>query len=165
MLMTAVILYDSFTLASKANTMLQRASANAENSLEWKIIPWRTEMLRSRVFVDPSLQEAANAPLIICAWNDSRPFQHWVERWLEEWNACRAVDDAAIAILGEHDEAGWNSAAVELARFADAHQLHLIAGQRTPADKNQALETPSPVLANVSRPAFPQPLARPWDNR
>jgi hypothetical protein len=132
--MTALILYDNYTLASKANTLLQRASARADRTLDWEIISWRTVMLRSQPFAQSALDQAVRANLIICAWLDGRPLYYWAEKWLERWAACRNYRDAAIAVLGE----GWDatnvpgaSAALELTRFTARHGLPFIAGERT----------------------------------
>lgn len=128
--MTALIIYDSFGLASKANILLQRASANADRFLDWRIVSFRTQMLRSEPFAQAVLKEAVEANLIICAWLESRPFHHWIQTWLEQWISSRNNNDAAIAVLGERDDAAWKGL-TELSRFAAMHGLALIgAGRR-----------------------------------
>jgi hypothetical protein len=136
--MTALILYDTFTLASKANTLLQRASAKADGSLDWKVIPWRTHLLRSASFTELALAEAADAHLIICAWRDSHPFHHWTESWLVQWNSCRKVHDAAIALVSENDDTVQMGAAMELSRFAERHGLPLIIAQRAAPERSNS---------------------------
>src|SRR5580698_7862311 len=119
--MTAFILYDNFALAMRANVLLRRASATADQSLNWTVMACRTEMLKTRFLADLALKEAIGAHLIICAWLDSRPFHHWAETWFEQWNACRTVSDAAIAVLGETNDPSWKGTAAELARFSQQH--------------------------------------------
>jgi hypothetical protein len=127
--MNAIILYDSFGLASEANILLQRASANAGSSTDWNVTPWRTQMLRSQMFSRLALNEAADAHLVICAWMNSRNFNQWIEDWLEQWISCHPGEELAIAILGENDDIRSCSVTTELSRFSELHGVSLIIGQ------------------------------------
>jgi hypothetical protein len=128
--MTAFIVYDSFTLACKANALLQRVAANIGN-FQWKISPWRTDLLR---FDAESLNEARTAQLIVFAWEDSRPFTNWIEQWLEQWALKRSVREGAVALLGGNEHIRNSAAATGLAEFAQKHGLELIfPGMTTPA--------------------------------
>jgi hypothetical protein len=130
--MTALILYDNFTLAAKANALLQRASANASHFLDWHVIAWRTELLKSESMAEIALKEAVDAHLIICAWRDSRPFHLWTEKWLEEWISRRNIEEAAFALVGESEDP-WTGAALELSQFAEKHRIALIVGRKKAA--------------------------------
>ena len=128
--MNAFIVYDSFSLASKANAMLHRASANAGGAPDWNITPWRTQMLRVEPYSEIAHRDAADAHLIVFAWVNSRPFHQWIKEWLEKWISGRKVEGAAIAILGESEDICQGSAAMELKRFAEERGVSLIVGQK-----------------------------------
>jgi hypothetical protein len=128
--MNAFIIYDSFSLASKANTLLHRASANAGDSPDWNITPWRTQMLRVEPYSEIAHRDAADAHLIVFAWLNNRPFHQWIKEWLEKWISGRKVKEAAIAILGESEDVCQGSAAMELKRFAEERGVSLIVGQK-----------------------------------
>jgi hypothetical protein len=127
--MNAFIIYDSFSLASKANTLLHRASANAGDSPDWNVTPWRTQMLRVQPYSEIAHRDAADAHLIVFAWLNNRPFHQWIKEWLEQWILGRKVEEAAIAILGESEDICQSSAALELKHFAEARGVSLIVGQ------------------------------------
>jgi hypothetical protein len=128
--MNACIIYDSFSLASKANTLLHRASANAGASPDWNVTPWRTQMLRVQPYSEIAHQDAADAHLIVFAWVNNRPFHQWIKEWLEQWLSGRKVEEVAIAILGENEDICQSNAALELKQFAAERGVALIVGQK-----------------------------------
>lgn len=124
--MTAIILYDNFSLARGANILLQRASANVRGFLKCNVFAWRTRHLKSQPDAAKALAEAAEADLIICAWAQSQPLCHWMEQWLEQWIDCRKGKETAIAVLGQYEGPG-PGAANELSRFAEKHGIPMMA--------------------------------------
>jgi hypothetical protein len=128
--MNAFIIYDSFSLASKANTLLHRASVNAGASPDWTVTPWRTQMLRVQPYSEIAHRDAADAHLIVFAWMNNRPFHQWIKEWLEQWLSGRKVEESAIAILGENEDICQSSAALELKQFAEERGVALIVGQK-----------------------------------
>jgi uncharacterized phage-like protein YoqJ len=43
--MNAVIIYDEFDYATKANAMLERAAHRTDETTHWSVKPWRVDML------------------------------------------------------------------------------------------------------------------------
>ncbi len=129
-MMTALILYDSSSLAAKANTLLQRAAINVVGLPGCNVILWRTQMLEVPRFFELAQNEAAEAQLVICAWHDHRPFSQWIQDWLELWILSRSCRNPAIALLGESDQMFFSRAAVKLREFSELSGISLIAGQR-----------------------------------
>ncbi len=151
--MNAIILYDSFSLASKAHVLLQRASFNAGYPSGWSIMPWRTQMLRSQMFSRLALNEAADAHLTVCAWSGSRAFHQWIQDWLEQWLSYRRGEESAIAILGENGLHDCRTM-TELSEFSKHHGVSLIVGQEELAQINP----PSPRFSHVNRLNLPSDL-------
>ena len=145
--MNAIILYDSFSLALKANLLLQRASIKAGHLPGWNIVPWRTQLLRSQLFSKLALNEAADAELIVCAWSDSRPLNQWIADWLEQWISCRSSESSAIALLGENDDIHLTNIGAELSRFSENYGVSLIIGQ----GEVPGFVLPNPISDQIGR--------------
>jgi len=128
--MTAFVIYDSFALACRANTLLQSVAANVGNVFDWNISPWRTQILRFEPTARLALADARNAHLLIFAWEKNRSFPSWLQGWLENWAANRTVKDAALAIVS--DGASDGSPVSELSQFAVRHGLTLITSEEMP---------------------------------
>lgn len=140
--MTAFIIYDSFALAWKANTMLQRVAANVGNSFDWNVLPWRTQLLRFNPAARLALSEARDAQLLVFAWDKTHPLPTWLEDWLEAWAANRTTKEAAIAFVGDTTVHRGADAVTELSDFAARHGLGLILGD----EKDREFAVSAPVL-------------------
>ena len=49
--MNAVIIYDKFDFAAKANAMLERAAQRTGETVHWKVKPWRADIQIGRAHV------------------------------------------------------------------------------------------------------------------
>ncbi|MCU0784200.1 MAG: hypothetical protein MUF81_09185 [Verrucomicrobia bacterium] len=137
--MKAVILYDEFDLAAKANALLTRAANRADPAVPWSINPWRLDMLMLPPTADNALQDTAGAHLIVLAIQRQRELPPWLFNWLEKWAGCREVQDVAFAVF-DGGNGGMLSmpAAPELSRFAERHGLCFIFGDVHPDEGKSA---------------------------
>ena len=127
--MSALILYDSLSLASNANALLQRASLNAGGTPTWHVRLWRTQMLKEPRFFELAQNDATEAELIICAWHESRPFSQWIQDWLDLWVLGRNGRQPAIALLGESDQVLFSHTAIKLREFSELRGVAMITSQ------------------------------------
>ncbi len=127
--MNAVIIYDHFDFATKANAMLESATHRTGETVHWSVKPWRVDMLNLRPTAEAALAEAAEAHLIVLA---VRQVQSLLVDWLERWATCRQVQEAALAVWdGGNTDTHSARAIPELSLFAGRHGLSLIFdGQR-----------------------------------
>jgi len=124
--MKALIIYDDFTAAAKANAMLLGASAWAEEGLRWDVHPWRLEMLRPSPAGDLARAEAVDAHLIVFAVGHARSLPAELIAWLHQWALGRQVPDAALAVFESQQGGGLAAEATpELTEFARQHGLSL----------------------------------------
>jgi hypothetical protein len=139
--MKALIIYDDFASAVKANAALQHSAQNLDFFVQWNIRPWRADMLKFTRASEAALSDATDAHLIVFAGRiaQSLPF------WLEHWAKCRQIEDAALAVYcaGSAD-ASSIPAIPELSQFATRHGLNFI------FDDNMAM-TPSSI---EDKPSF-----------
>jgi hypothetical protein len=130
--MKALIIYDNFPLAAKANAMLQRATHTADTTIYWNMRPWRVDELRLPPEADEALTEAMDAHLILLASHRAQSLPSWLHRWLEQWAACRKIKNAALAVISDQrSETLLMSATKELLQFAVRHGLEFIANGET----------------------------------
>jgi len=114
--MKAMVIYDSFVLAAKANSLLQSAAGKSSCELEWDIKPWRANLLNLPGFMDEARAEGNEARLIVIALENLNSLPFWLEQWLEEWAVERKFEEAALAVLSP-DPRG------NLAFFPQAYRL------------------------------------------
>ena len=130
--MKALIIYDDFTAAAKANAMLLGASAWAEEGLRWDVHPWRLEMLRPSPAGDLARAEAVDAHLIVFAVGHARSLPAELIAWLHQWALGRQVPDAALAVFESQQGGGLAAEATpELTEFARQHGLMQTRGSDT----------------------------------
>ena len=122
--MNAVIIYDEFDYATKANAMLERAAHRTDETTHWSVKPWRVDMLKLPLAAEAALSEATEAHLIVLA---VRQVQFLLMNWLEQWAACRQIQEAALAVwdAGNADTHSARAAS-ELLQFAGHHGLGLL---------------------------------------
>jgi hypothetical protein len=126
-IMKALIVYDNFVFAAKANAMLQRVSHRADSAMCWDIRPWRADELKLPHNAELALAEAMDAHLIVFAGEHIQTIPSWMLRWLERWAANRQIKDAALAAIGTQGDYTLSRPAIpELSRFAKQHGLSFI---------------------------------------
>jgi hypothetical protein len=126
--MKALIIYDDFHSAVKANATLQHSAHKADLAVQWNIRPWRVDLLKFPPTADEALTEALDAHLIVFAGHSAQSLPFWLERWLEQWTKYRRIKDAALAAVnaGSPKTLSLASAKPDLSRFAKRHNLNVI---------------------------------------
>lgn len=125
--MKALIIYDNFAFAARANEMLQRAANQADAAMRWNIKPWRVDALNLHRSAEEALMDATDAHLIVFAGHRAQALPNWLLNWLERWAVCRQIADAAFAVVGgRNGDALSMPATPELSRFAGRHGLNFI---------------------------------------
>src|SRR5882672_6063426 len=107
--MKALIIYDDFDSAFKANATLQHSAQKADCAVQWNIRPWRVDLLKFPPTADEALTEALDAHLIVFAGHSAQSLPFWLERWLEQWAKLRRVKDAALAVVSAGNSAAISS--------------------------------------------------------
>lgn len=128
--MKALIIYDNFAFAARANAILQQASDRADATIQWNIKPWRVDSLSMGRNADEALLDAADSHLIVFAGQRAQSVPSWLLDWLERWAARRQIQDAAFAVIGGSNGQMLSMPATpELSRFAKRHGLSFITGE------------------------------------
>jgi hypothetical protein len=152
--MKALIIYDNFAFAARANAMLHEAADRGDAAIRWNIRPWRVDSLNMVNQADEALRDAADTHLIVFAGHRAQSVPSWLLDWLERWVACRQIKDAAFAVIGgRNGEALSMPATPELSRFASQHGLSFITDGSFIASDEEGLQAraetkdePSPSL-------------------
>ena len=154
--MKALIIYDNFAFAARANTMLQEAADRGDAAIRWNIRPWRVDSLNMVSQAAEALMDAADTHLIVFAGHRAQSVPLWLLDWLERWVACRQIKDAAFAVIGgRNGEALSMPATPELSRFASQHGLSFITDGSFVVGDDEGFQTrreikdePSPSLVH-----------------
>jgi hypothetical protein len=129
--MKALIIYQDFASAAKANTALQYSAQHSEVRVKWNIRPWRVDMLTFQPTADEALEDAMDAHLIVFAGCCTRSISHCLQDWLEKWADRRQIEAAALAIFGgENSDKLSISAALRFSQFVKRHGLNVIFDDR-----------------------------------
>ncbi len=157
--MKAVIIYDDFTSAAKANAALQRSAHHLDMSIKWNVRPWRLDMLKFPPTAEEALNEAIDAHLIVFAGVTAKSLPAWFDDWLEHWAKCRRIDEAALAIINDGTKhTSSPSVMAEISRFAERCGLGFIvsdltaAGTDLPFSVRNLAEYKLPLLSIQLRP-------------
>lgn len=164
--MKALIIYDDFDSAFKANAVLQHSSFKADLAVKWSIRPWRVDMLKFPPTADEALTEALDAHLIVFAVHSAQSIPFWLERWLEQWAKYRRVQDAALAVVnaGSPETLFLASAKPDLSQFARRHDLSVIFDDNITSipssigDRSSSVEGHLPEHELSMSPFLPQTL-------
>lgn len=158
--MKALMIYEDFTSAAKASAALhhsaqQYAAQDPEVLVQWKILPWRLDMLKFPPTAAEALAEAVDAHLIIFVGHSAQAIPGWLRTWLEQWAEHRHVADAALAVMGDGHTGTLSTAAIpELFQFARRHGLSVILddqGSASPGDNVPKLMLPiTPLIPPVT---------------
>jgi hypothetical protein len=125
--MRAVIIFDNFDFAAKANAMLAGVAYSADEGAQWDVRPWHAGKLEQSGPAVEALIEAASAHLILLAFRQQKPLPSTMLNWLETWAASRLVPDAALAVWDGGDVGALSRpVASELCQFAERHGLSFI---------------------------------------
>jgi hypothetical protein len=139
--MNALIIYDKVGFAANANAMLEGAAHRADETMHWKVKPWRADVLELAPAADAALADAVQAHVIVLAMREVGSLLPRLMDWLECWATRRQIQEAALAIWGgAHTPLG--QAALELTRFAGQHGLSLI------FDNSALVEDKSSIIAS-----------------
>jgi hypothetical protein len=123
--MKAMVIYDSFSVAAKANCLLQSAAVHSACVMNWEIKPWRADLLKMVNFIREASLEASDAHLIIIAAEKIGSLPYWLEHWLEDWAVERKIEEAALGIV-DYDPRGHLPLFPQAYRFAARHGLNFI---------------------------------------
>jgi hypothetical protein len=136
--MKAIIIYDNFAFAAKANEMLQRAANQADATMRWNIKTWRVDALDLRGSAEEALRDAQDAHLIVFAGHRAQALPSWLLHWLERWVASRQITGAAFAVMGGSNGDTLSLPAMpELSSFARRHGLDFIVDDGPIADRGE----------------------------
>jgi len=125
--MKALIIYRDVTSAAKANAILQRSFHSSDFSVQWKIKPYRVEMLKFPPNAQMALADAADAHLLIFAGCNAQFFPFWLHDWLERWARVRQIKDVALAVFQNANLDPFSQSEIpELLSFADRHGLDFL---------------------------------------
>jgi hypothetical protein len=125
--MKALIIYQDFASATKANIALQHSAHHPEVHVQWNIRPWRVDMLKFPPTAAEALADATDAHLIVFAGCCNLSIPHCLQNWLDKWADCRQIEAAALAIFGsENSDELSASGALALSQFAKRHGLSVI---------------------------------------
>jgi hypothetical protein len=115
----AVIIYDDFKLAARANSLLEhiRARSASAEDVRWEVGPWRLQVLQHPNFAADALVEAADADLILLALGGGDRVQEDVLAWLEIWALRRNHPDAAVMFFCPDDGVATTRLVSELKWF------------------------------------------------
>lgn len=155
--MKALIVYQDFTSAAKANNALQHSSQHSDVQVQWNIRPWRVDMLRFPPTAADALVDATDAHLIVLAGCCSRSISYYLLNWLESWANCRQIEGAALAIFGrEKGDELSASAVLEFSQFIKRHGLSVIFDNRRLIDDSLMNADSSQQLKHPGPSTFPQ---------
>jgi hydrogenase maturation factor HypF (carbamoyltransferase family) len=159
--MNAVIIYDEFDYATKANAMLERAAHRTDETTHWSVKPWRVDMLKLSPVAEAALAEAAEAHLIVLAVRQVQSLLPWLVDWLERWATCRQVQEAALAVWdGGNADTRFARATPELSQFAGRHGLSFIFDDTILTEDESAVSERSLHEREVTMPST---LGQLWD--
>jgi hypothetical protein len=143
--MKAMIIYDDFAGAARANAALRHAAGSANVTADWDLKPWRTDVLKFPSAADEALMEATDADLIVFAGSAAYSLPIWLKEWLKRWVMRREIEDVALAVIRDKDAGTLAVPAVpQLCRFAARHGLSFILAEET-GPKNQPLSIGAPI--------------------
>ncbi|HUB87228.1 MAG TPA: hypothetical protein VMB22_05005 [Verrucomicrobiae bacterium] len=102
----AAVIYDDFDLAARAVASLERSALRADETMKWRVKPWRLDALEQPVHAAAAAAEAGDADLIILALNQPPAVMESLLRWLDNWALRRQWDDAALLLFCGRNDAG-----------------------------------------------------------
>jgi hypothetical protein len=148
MTIRALIIYNDFASAAKANAALLRSAQNVDFATLWEVKPWRLNLLRFPPAAEEALTDAIDSHLIVFAGYSADPLPLWLFGWLEQWVKCRRIEGASLAAIGsKRSDTFAIPTAIELASFAKSHGLSFVVDE---GDASQGSMTPPIEVAVVN---------------
>ena len=127
--MKALIIYQDFASAVKADAALHRAAQHANVGIHWDINPYRVDLLKVPRTAEEVLTEAMDAHPIVLSGRRERLLPIWLCHWLEHWAKRRKFQDAALAVIYTASDGRFSTSSIpELAEFTTRHGLKSIFG-------------------------------------
>jgi hypothetical protein len=135
--MKALIIYDDFASAARANAALQQSARNLDHSMEWEVIPWRSEVLKYPESAAEMLTDALDAHLIVITARSAQSTPLGLKCWLNHWAKCRRIKSAAVALVTEGSTFLLSAlAGDEMPTLADQHGFSIFFDKsQNPEDK------------------------------
>lgn len=125
--MKALIIYQNFASAIKANTALQNLKLPADAGADWEVVPVRMEMLKLPPTATQALMAAMDVHIVLFVGAFSQSLPSWVLDWLQRWAAVRQVKDAVVAVnAGAYGDAPALPVIRALREFAGERGLSFI---------------------------------------
>ena len=125
--MKALVIYQDFASATKANAVLHELKCPGETRIDWEVVPWRMDMLKFPPMATEALMAATDAHLMLFAGGLPQSLPFWLLDWLREWAAARQVKDAAVAVTaGPKGDTPPATVISTLHQFATDHGLSFI---------------------------------------
>ena len=126
-IVNAVIIYYNCGFATKAYQLLKRATSGTNEPTQWRVKPWRVDVLKLSPANEEAMAEMSGAHLIVLAVFEAQSLLPWLIDWLEWWATRRQIQEAALAVWeGANADARMARATPELSRFVGRHGLSLI---------------------------------------
>jgi hypothetical protein len=158
-IMNAVIIYDDFACAAKANAMLEKASYRLEQAALWDVNPWRLDPLNLLPITAEAMTDATDAHLIVLALSAAPACPVWLLDWLEQWANQRHVEEAALAVFSNgNGDATSAPVILELSRFAQRHGLSFIFDDGGPTGDESGGFARDPREREAALTPPPQPI-------
>jgi len=125
----AFIVYDQFTAALKACTLLRRVTVRAKVGARWEFKPWRMDVLKLPNESERALLEAVSADVVVFVGPQAYSLPFWLKLWAERWAERRVAREVAVVVIQDRESTEYFATAVRnLYRFATSHGLDLISG-------------------------------------
>jgi len=135
--LVAAVIYDDFDLAAHAVASLERSALRADETMKWRVKPWRLDALEQPAHVGVAASETADADLVILVLSQPTVSAEELLHWLDIWAQVRHVADAALLLFCSPAEAG-EPLRSELERLARRRGLTFL-GNRNPWDEDSSL--------------------------
>jgi len=158
--MKALIIYDDFATAVRANVALQHSARDADFAVQWNVSPWQIDMLTISPTAEEVLMDALDAHLIIIASRSAKSSTFWFQCWLEHWAKCRQNKEAALALFGAGCSDGVAASAIcEFSSIARRLGLSLIFddGRSGKGQSDFTEHSPDGQKLLTSKPEMPIP--------
>jgi hypothetical protein len=154
--MKAIIICDDFAFMAQAGLALRRAGSRTKASSRWTIKSWPVNATNRSAMADTILVKAADAHLIVIPARRAHSPPGWLREWLERWAALRKIQDAALAVIDDGIEAGFDkTVSAELTALARKHGLSLITDEG-----DIPKETAKLFVRLLREPGLPMPIER-----
>jgi hypothetical protein len=125
--MKALVIYNDFGSAARANAALQRSAHCANSDARCITSPWRIEMLKFPPTAEEALKDALDAHLVVIVGDCTQSPPAWFQCWLEHWAKSRHIKRAALALFSSRCAGHLADPAIrEFSSIADRHGLSLI---------------------------------------